>query len=90
MGKLTTIILYRNLLEKSIAFLENLPEPEGFLARAYFKLSEIHAKPGSDLETQKRCKETAISYRSKAYTDLSPGQEYSEENFNLLVPWMLW
>jgi len=70
--------------------LENLAEPAGFIARAYFKLSEVHATLGSDSETQKRYREAAVSYRSKADTDLNPGEEYSEENFNLLVPWMLW
>jgi len=82
--------LDRELLEKSLAFLESLAEAEGFIARVYFKLSEIHAKLEPDSEAQNRCKEAAISYRSKAQTDLSPGEEYSEENFNLLVPWMLW
>ena len=80
----------RNLLDKSLVFLENLPEPEGFIARAYFKLGEIQASLGSDPETQKKYKNAAVEYRKKAYTDLSPGDEYKEANFNLLVPWMLW
>ncbi|PGH05348.1 hypothetical protein AJ79_06817 [Helicocarpus griseus UAMH5409] len=79
-----------DLLEKSLTFLKRLPESEGYIGRAYFKLSQIHTKMGSDMDTQKQCKEAAISYRSKAYTDLNPGDDYSEESFNLLVPWMLW
>ena len=80
----------RNLLDKSLVFLENLPEPEGFIARACFKLAEIHASLGSDPKTQKKWNDAAMEYCNKAFTDLSPGDEYEEANFSLLVPWMLW
>lgn len=80
----------RNLLEKGLVFLENLPEPEGFIARTYFKLAEIYASLGPGPEMQKKCNGAAVEYRKKAYTDLSPGDEYEEANFNLLVPWVLW
>lgn len=60
------------------------------MARAYFKLAEIHSSLGSDPEEQKMCKDVALEYSKKAYTDLNFGEEYEEANFNLLVPWMLW
>ncbi|PGH04886.1 hypothetical protein AJ80_08435 [Polytolypa hystricis UAMH7299] len=78
-----------SLLKKSLKLLQKLPESEGFMARAYFKLWELHGKLGSDSETRKRCKEAALSYRSQARTELNPGEEYSEQSFGLLVPWKL-
>ncbi|KAH0544775.1 hypothetical protein FGG08_001142 [Glutinoglossum americanum] len=81
-----------NLIEKSIAFLENLTEPEGYQARAYFKLWQIYSGLGKDLETEKLYKGRAIELLSKCRGEPGggPGEDLEEEAFNSLVPWMLW
>ncbi|KAI9841903.1 MAG: hypothetical protein M1837_000289 [Sclerophora amabilis] len=75
-------------LKNSITFLQNLPEADGFLARANFKLSQIHDQLGYG--AAEHYKEAANHHRARTYTDLDIGEEYSEESFNLLTPWMMW
>ncbi len=60
------------------------------MARAYYMLYQIHAALGSDPEVQKRHRDAAFSCRAKVDTDLNPAEKHSEEDFTLLMPWMLW
>ena len=80
------------LLKRSITFLESLQEPEAYLARVYFKLAQIYAATRDAQDDERQAKELAMSYLQKCKTDLLSADEknYSEEVFDLAVPFMLW
>ncbi|KAI9763732.1 MAG: hypothetical protein M1840_009129 [Geoglossum simile] len=80
-----------SLLERCIGYLTRLPEPDAYLARAYFRLSTFYA--GNDEEQETKWRNKAIGYRNKVISadgGIDPGADYSEDCFNALVPWMLW
>ena len=81
-------MLYRTLFKKCVAVGESLENAEGYLARANFKMAQIHAALGNSNE-EKSCMEAARKLRSEACTENSSIDD-SEHGYNSLVPWMLW
>jgi hypothetical protein len=84
----TLTLSNRNLLEESVSITENLPEAEGYLARASFKLAQIYGQLGNG-ERQKHYMAAAETIR-KRLSGKEPLPEPSEEAYSSLVLWMLW
>ncbi|KAI9794605.1 MAG: hypothetical protein M1816_004492 [Peltula sp. TS41687] len=78
----------RNLLEECVFICEQLPEADGHLARANYKLTEVYASL-HDEERSQNCRQAAQRLRRKIVGDVAPMEE-SEDSYNRLVPWMLW
>lgn len=76
------------LLDECVFIAGSLPEGKGYLARAMFKLSLVHAREGN-VEQSKVCKEIASQLHSSHYGDL-PHVEETEDSYGRLVVWMLW
>ncbi len=80
--------LNSELLKELVAISETLPDGEGQLARAYYKLSVIYSQNHRQDEST-HCKKQAIDLRAK----VCQGEKdvaYEEETYKKLCPWMLW
>jgi hypothetical protein len=66
----------------------NLPEAEGYLARANFKLSQVYGEIGNQ-ERQSYYMTAAEEIRKRLSGD-GPFVDASEEAYDRLVLWMLW
>jgi hypothetical protein len=76
------------MLEEAVAICESLPEGEGHLARANYKLSILCSETGK-LGESEAYKQRAMELRLK----LHPGAvivPFAEEEYMKLCPWMLW
>jgi hypothetical protein len=82
-------MLHRSLLERCVNIGESLPEAEGYLARAKYKLAEIYGNLGIDSELEKKCREEAVALRTRARIDTSSDGGLAD-GYDALVPWMLW
>jgi len=67
---------------------ETLPDGEGQLARAYYKLSVIYRQIHKQDESS-YCKKQAIDLRVKICPE-EKDVAYEEETYKKLCPWMLW
>ena len=79
---------HRNLLEECVSIAENSSEARGYLARANFKLAELHAKLGN-VQRSKACKQAARMMRQEISGDMSMSSD-TQEDYDKLVLWMLW
>ena len=76
------------MLKELVMILESLPEGEGQLARASYKMSMVSGEMGRQADSEE--------YRKKAFdlkAKLGLGDETAistEESFTRLCPWMLW
>ena len=76
------------LLDECVSIAESLPEGKGYLARAMFKLSLVHAREGN-VEQSEACRATASQLYVSLNGDL-PSIEETEDSYSKLVVWMLW
>lgn len=82
--------LVRYMFKQSASIAESLPYGDGFVARANYGLSRMHAASGATRESE-LCKKAAVDARarfkmqgSEAFTD----EECEAPGY--LTPWMLW
>ena len=76
------------MLEELVLISESLPQGEGQLARANYKLSVLYAELDRKVES-KECRQRAVGLRTK----LRPTEHdvpFEEEIYMQLCPWMLW
>jgi hypothetical protein len=76
------------MLQEAIAISESLPEGEGHLARANYKLSVLCSEMGRLVEGE-AYKRRAMELRLKLRPEdgMVP---FAEEEYMKLCPWMLW
>lgn len=82
-------MLHRSLLEKCVNIGESLPEAEGYVARAKYKLAEIYRSLENESELEKNYREEAVALRTRALLNMSSDSGLSD-GYDALVPWMLW
>jgi hypothetical protein len=76
------------MLEELVLIAEGLPEGEGHLVRANYKLSLLYAEMGRRAESE-ACKQHALSLRLKLVPDEND-PALDEDKFMMLCPWMMW
>ena len=76
------------LLEESISIAGSLTHAEGYEARANFALAQLLNSMNS-AERSKICRHAAESILRKSSTRSLP-EKPSQEDYDRLVPWMLW
>jgi tetratricopeptide (TPR) repeat protein len=83
-----TDLTHRQMLEEAVAICESLPEGEGHLARANYKLSVLCSETGRFAECEAH-KRRAMELRLKVRPEegIVP---FAEEEYMKLCPWMLW
>lgn len=78
----------RTLLYECISIAASVPEAEGYLAKAQYKLGMLYILDG-DLQGAEVYLAAARSIRDMMLGDTAPVQD-EESSFESLVPWMLW
>jgi hypothetical protein len=76
------------MLQEVVVISESLPEGEGHLARANYKLSVLFSEMGRRAESE-MCKQRALGLRLKLRPD-DNNVPFAEEEYMRLCPWMLW
>ncbi|KAI9725809.1 MAG: hypothetical protein M1828_002438 [Chrysothrix sp. TS-e1954] len=77
-----------SLLLELVTIAETLPEAQGHLARAYFKLSQVYHSMQKDEESN-ACLATANQRMLKLRPE-ETRNTFEEQDFQNLCPWMLW
>lgn len=80
----------RNLLNECVIISQSLPEGEGQLARAWYKLHTLYAQEAKIAQSEEFTTK-ARRLRKKLLDGVErPEAEDSEESYNQLNLWMLW
>jgi hypothetical protein len=85
---LTAIIANRELLTQLADIAGSIPEGQGQLARAQFKLSVLYDEAGRE-DASRAALEIAEKSRKEIRPELA-NAALIEDEFNKLCPWMLW